>query len=86
MRKITFTIHNDEGLHARPATDFCEKAMCFNCAITIKKNEEEDAFDAKSILSILCLGAVKGDSVTITAHGEDEDVALKALVDVLENA
>lgn len=86
MKSVTFTIRNDEGLHARPATDFCEKAMGFHSTITVRKQGDEDTFEAKSILSVLCLGAVKGDTITITADGDDEGAALKALVGVLENA
>ena len=86
MKSVTFTIRNEEGLHARPATDFCEKAMSFHSKITVQKKGDEDSFEAKSILSVLCLGAVKGDAVVITADGDDEDAALNALVGVLESA
>lgn len=86
MKSATFTIRNDEGLHARPATDLCEKAMKFHSKITVRKQGEEETFDAKSILSVLCLGAVKGDAVVISADGDDEEEALSELVNVLKNA
>ncbi len=39
--------------------------------------------DAKSILTVLTLGATKGTSVTLTADGADEDDALAALSEFL---
>jgi len=39
--------------------------------------------DAKSILTVLTLGATKGTSVTLAADGADEDDALVALSEFL---
>ena len=39
--------------------------------------------DAKSILTVLTLGATKGTSVVLTADGADEDDALAALSEFL---
>ncbi|MGI6005456.1 MAG: HPr family phosphocarrier protein [Christensenellales bacterium] len=86
MQSVTFTIQNEEGLHARPATDFCETAMAHESSIRVRRKDEEESFDAKSIISLLSLGAVKGETIEITADGPDEEAALKALVRVLENA
>lgn len=86
MKSATFTICNEEGLHARPATDFCETAMTFQSHIAIQKNGDDEVYEAKSILSFLCMGAVKGDTVRITADGADEGRAIDALIKVLENA
>jgi phosphocarrier protein len=84
MKNIVFTIKNEEGLHARPATDFCETAISFASAVTVHKEGESEIFDAKSLLSILCLGAVKGDTIRISAEGDDEEQALEALRSALE--
>lgn len=86
MKSVTFKIRNEEGLHARPATDFCETAMTFQSRISIQKDGDDEVYEAKSILSSLCMGAVKGDTVRITADGADEEQAIDALVKVLENA
>ena len=86
MKNFVFTIQNEEGLHARPATDFCETAMSFNSTVNVQKQEERQAVEAKSILSILSLGVVKGDTIVISANGNDEEQALDALRAVLENA
>lgn len=77
-------ISSDEGLHARPAMSFCETAMKFNCDITV--NKDGNSYDAKSILSVLCMGAMKGDIIELQADGDDEQEAVKALVEVLEKS
>lgn len=43
-----------------------------------------EQFEAKSILTVLCIGAVKGDTIELCAEGPDEEEAIKALTDVLD--
>ena len=82
MLRVKYTIKNEEGLHARPAADFCNTAMRFKSTIRVVKDGEE--FEAKSILMVLCVGAVQGDEIEITADGEDEKEAIDALVETLD--
>ena len=82
MLKVNYTIKNEEGLHARPASDLCKEAANFKSSISLLKDGEE--YDAKSILMVLCMGAVKGDTIEIKAEGEDEKEALDALVKTLD--
>ena len=58
-----YTIKNEEGLHARPASDFCKAAGKFKSDITLIKDGEE--FEAKSILMVLCAGAQCGDEIKL---------------------
>lgn len=82
MVSVKYRIKHEEGLHARPALDFCETAMKFKSSIiTIKDGE---AYETKSILMVLCMGAQKGDEIEIQADGEDEQEAVEALIQVLE--
>ena len=82
MVTITYTIKSEEGLHARPASDFCKTANRFKSKITVNKDGE--SFDAKSILMVLCVGAACGDTIEIKAEGEDEGAAIEALVETLD--
>ncbi len=82
MTQISYTIKNEEGLHARPAADFCKTAGKFKSKIDLIKDGEE--YDAKSMLLVLCVGAVKGDTIGIRADGEDENEAIDALVATLD--
>lgn len=84
MVRASYTIKNEEGLHARPATDFCKIAGQFESDITVIKDGEE--FEAKSILMILCMGAVKGDTIELVVNGNDENEALDALIKTLDES
>lgn len=71
------TILNPAGLHARPAALIVEQAAKFDGDVNILKDGKNA--NAKSIMSVLALGAVTGDSVTITADGEGADEVLDQL-------
>ncbi len=78
-------IKNEEGLHARPASEFSKTAMKYKSNFKVYKNDGEKAFNPKSILSIMSMGAVKGDTLRIEAEGEDAAAALADLKAVLES-
>ena len=75
------TIQKNEGLHARPATFFIQKANEFKSLITIEKGES--SANAKSLLGVLALGIDKGMSFKITANGVDEEEAVNGLVQLI---
>jgi phosphocarrier protein HPr len=68
-------------LHARPAADFVRAATRFSSAVSVAVDERE--VDAKSLLSILALGARRGTSLRLRAEGEDAAAAIAALVDAI---
>ena len=76
-------IHNQVGLHARPATFFIQKANEFKSAIWVEKDERK--VNAKSLLGVLSLGIVGGTSIKIIVDGSDEKEALNSLVDLVES-
>jgi phosphocarrier protein len=86
MPELTATIASRSGLHARPAALFAEAAgdVGVNVTIGMQGDPEEDALDASSILSLMTLGAAKGDMVVLRAEGEGADAALESLVKLLE--
>jgi phosphotransferase system HPr (HPr) family protein len=73
------TVRLPEGvdLHARPAADFVRTAMGFAASVQVAAGERE--VDAKSLLSVLALGAKGGTELRLTATGEDAAAALSAL-------
>ena len=77
------TVNNEVGLHARPATYFIQKANEFKSGIWVEK--EERRVNAKSLLGVLSLGIVKGTKITLIADGSDEEDAVKALVELVED-
>jgi len=83
MKEAIYTVQQEEGLHARPASEFCKAAGKFACKITVEKNGVSR--NAKSMMHVLSLGVAKGETVRIAADGEDEAEAIVALLKVLEN-
>jgi phosphotransferase system HPr (HPr) family protein len=67
----------DVDLHARPAADFVRNAMGFTASVQVAVGERE--VDAKSLLSVLALGAKGGTELRLTASGDDAAAALDAL-------
>ena len=76
-------IHNQVGLHARPATFFIQKANEFKSAIWVEKDDRK--VNAKSLLGVLSLGIVGGTSIKIIVDGSDEKEALNSLVELVKS-
>lgn len=66
------------GLHARPAALFVRLAGTFESRITV------NGASGASVLEIMSLGVAQGDTVHLTAVGEDAHAAIAALTDMLE--
>jgi PTS hybrid protein len=64
---------NREGLHARPAAAFVKLASKFEASVTV------NGVDAKSLLRIMSLGLVRGDTLTLRGSGREADEAIVAL-------
>jgi phosphotransferase system HPr (HPr) family protein len=82
MPEITLVVSHPDGLHARPASMFVRTAKQFKSTTRVYY-KGRDA-NAKSILSILTLGAVQGAEVTIASEGEDCEAALYALKELIQ--
>ncbi|HOG48725.1 MAG TPA: HPr family phosphocarrier protein [Anaerolineae bacterium] len=82
MSEVTLTIHHPAGLHARPAAIFVQAAKRFASDVQVSHGERRA--NAKSILSVLTLGANQGAVITIKAEGADADEALAALQALVE--
>ena len=65
----TVFVHNELGLHARPAAKLAQAAQQYQSHITLEYDDM--VADAKSILDILSLAAGRGASLTLRCSGED---------------
>ena len=70
------------GLHARPARLIAEAAAAQTTVVRIGKGER--VVEARSLLSLLTLGAEHGDRVTLSAEGPDAEVAVTELAELVE--
>lgn len=75
------TILNPAGLHARPAALVVEKANGLESEVTIAANGK--TANARSILSVLALGATTGDVVQLTAVGSDAEAAMDVISGIM---
>ena len=80
-RKIT--IKNPSGLHLRPAGVLSQTAMKFKSDIIIEYGEKKIV--AKSVLNVMAAGIKSGREVTLVVDGEDEEEAMKTLVEAIES-
>ncbi|MGH2750921.1 MAG: HPr family phosphocarrier protein [Actinomycetota bacterium] len=76
------TIGARVGLHARPAKLLAEAAGRQTVTVSICK-EGGRPVDARSLLSLLALGAKQGDEVVLTATGEGATEAVEALAELV---
>ena len=83
MLEKKIAIKNKLGLHARAAVKFVNLANRFGASVKIVKDGNE--IDGKSILGILTLAATQGSEIMLLVSGKDEDSALKALADLINN-
>jgi phosphocarrier protein HPr len=75
--EATATLPSDVDLHARPAARFVRTALGFRSRIVVGAGDREA--DAKSLLSVLALGAKAGTTLRLLAEGDDGPAAVAAL-------
>lgn len=77
-----FTIRNRLGLHARAAAVLVALTSRFSSSIIIRKESFE--IDAKSILGVLSLAAIRGTEIVVTIEGEDSREAMDGVSRLIE--
>jgi phosphocarrier protein len=82
MAERTVIVRSSSGLHARPAALFVRAAGKQPAAVRIRLGDGPTV-DARSMLSVLSLGAGCGAEVTLSADGDGADDAVAALADLL---
>ncbi|MEG9482439.1 fused PTS fructose transporter subunit IIA/HPr protein [Mannheimia sp. HC-2023] len=76
----TFTIRNDNGLHARPAALLVQTVKPFTSKITVENlDRSTPPASAKSAMKVVALGASKGHRLRFVAEGDDAQQAIEAL-------
>jgi phosphocarrier protein len=80
----TITILNKYGLHVRPSVKFSQTVQAFKSKVTVATPEGHTA-DGSSILGLLSLGLRAGESITVTAEGEDAQQVADALCALSQN-
>ena len=83
MISKTVPIVNKLGLHARAASIFVKTASSFEAKIVVSNSIRQA--DGKSIMAMMLLEAACGKDLTITIEGPDEDYAMRALWELIND-
>lgn len=83
MKSVNVVVIDPVGLHARPATVAVNAASKYKS--DVKVTYKGRTVNMKSIMGVMSIGIPTQSEITITAEGEDEEVAIDAIVEVLKN-
>ncbi|BFV60180.1 HPr family phosphocarrier protein [Kitasatospora sp. CMC57] len=78
MPQLLVTVGSASGLHARPASLLVQAAARQSAKVTLGRPGQRPV-DARSLLSVLALAAGQGETLELTAEGEQADGALAEL-------
>ncbi len=82
MKEIKVVVIDPVGLHARPATVAVNAASKFKSEV--KVTYKDRSVNMKSIMGVMSLGIPTQSEITITCDGEDEDVAIQTIEEILK--
>lgn len=83
MIKTTVTISNKLGLHARASAKLTKLAGSFASDVWMSRGDRR--VNAKSIMGVMMLAAGLGSTVEVETTGPDEQVAMDALVALIND-
>jgi phosphocarrier protein len=83
MIKVTATISNKLGLHARASAKLTKLAGSFPCEVWMARGERR--VNAKSIMGVMMLAAGLGSTVEIEAKGDQAQEAVDALLALIND-
>ncbi|MDY5987056.1 HPr family phosphocarrier protein [Sporofaciens sp. SGI.106] len=77
MKELKYVITDPQGVHARPAGMLVKAVKGFESEIQMIKDGR--AVNCKGVMGVMSLGVKKGEEVTLTFNGADEDAAMEAI-------
>lgn len=77
MKTFEYTIKDELGIHARPAGVLVKEVKKYGSRITLSAKGKTT--DAGKLMMLMGMGIKQGDTVTVSAEGEDEDTAIAAM-------
>ena len=83
MPRAEIEITNKLGLHARASAKLTQLAGGFQSEVWMEKGSRR--INAKSIMGVMMLAAGKGATVVVETTGSDEEAALRALCQLIED-
>jgi phosphocarrier protein HPr len=83
MLQSKIEIANKLGLHARASAKLTQLAGQFKSEVWLTRQGRK--VNAKSIMGVMMLAAAKGTQVEIETNGADEEAAMKALTNLIQD-
>ena len=83
MRTFEYTITDEVGIHARPAGLLVKEAKNYDSVIKVTKDGK--SAEAKKLMALMGLGVKKGDTVTVSVEGRDEDTVAAKMEEFFRN-
>lgn len=83
MRTFEYTITDEVGIHARPAGLLVKEAKNYDSVIKVTKDGK--SAEAKKLMALMRLGVKKGDTVTVSVEGGDEDTVAAKMEEFFRN-
>lgn len=82
MKQFTYTVNDENGIHARPAGLMVKEAQKFTSEIIMEARGKTAS--VKKLFALMGLGVKQGDEITVTVEGADENDAAAALEEFLQ--
>jgi phosphocarrier protein len=82
MASMKILIDIPAGLHLRPISVLCNRAIDFKATVTIRLGEK--SVNAKSVLGVLSACVKHGDEIDLICEGPDEAEALNVLSNMIK--
>lgn len=77
MKKFSYVVTDEVGIHARPAGLLVKEAKKYESKIVIKKADK--SAEATKLMAVMGMGVKCGETVEVEVTGADEDTACQAM-------
>ena len=77
MKEFQYTVKDACGIHARPAGLLVKTVKGFASTATLEKDGK--SCDMRKLMAVMGMGIRQGETITVTAEGEDEAAAIEAV-------
>ena len=77
------TLQNRYGMHVRPAGALAKTCLKYTCEVTVENGATFAS--GKSVLGLMMLEAPYGTTLKITADGEDAQLAMSEIEELIAN-
>ncbi|HPY33612.1 MAG TPA: dihydroxyacetone kinase phosphoryl donor subunit DhaM [Anaerolineaceae bacterium] len=84
--EFTVVVSNASGLHARPAAVFAKTISAYDAKVTVTNlTESKGPLHVNGLITVMLLGAKKGDTLRIQAEGAQKSEVLAALAELFQD-